>query len=259
MQTQLIAFGIILMALTMTTCCSSASADLVDVVNHGFEDTTGQGTFNEFTFGVPVGWSIYDPDGALGPGFFTGTLLPDGVNFFNGPAPEGDRVAILFNSQGEGTGEYGYEQTLSTILTANTHYSLSVSVGNITSGFAQDGTFFDLSEFPGYRIDLLAGGQVIAQDLNSLSIAEGEFSTSTVEFTTGAFHALLGQNLGIRLVNLNIIPNGFTQATSPDLEVDFDNVQLNATSIPEPATSLAMCVLAMTCLLRRTRRKPHYA
>ena len=201
------------------------------------------------------GWTIYDPDGAIGGGFFTGTLEPNGVDFFNGPAPEGDKVAILFNSAGQGTGEYGYEQTLGSVLTANTLYTLSVEVGNIASGFAQDGTFFDLSEFPGYRVDLLAGGQVIASDLNSLAIAEAEFETATVQFQSGSAHALLGQALGIRLVNLNQIPAGFTQQTSPDLEVDFDNVRLDAVAIPEPASVIFTAALLGVCLFRRNENR----
>ena len=237
----------------MAICCT-ASADLITVANPGFEDTSGQTTFNEFTFGTPAGWTIHDPVGAIGAGFFTGTLEPNGVDFFNGPAPEGIKVSILFNSAGQGTGEYGYEQSLADVLTANTNYTLSVDVGNIASGFSQDGTFFDLSEFPGYRVELLAGDQVIASDNNSHAIAEGEFETATVQFTTGSSHALLGQALGIRLVNLNEIPDGFTQQNSPDLEVDFDNVRLDATSIPEPTGLIFACGLVCFCMTKRPTR-----
>ena len=70
-----------------------------------------------------------------------------------------------------------------------------------------NGEFFPLtlSGFPGYRVDLLAGGEVIAQDENSLagSIDDGKFGTSTVPFITGSTHPQLGQALSIRLVNLN--------------------------------------------------------
>lgn len=58
-------------------------------------------------------------------------------------------MCILFNSGREGEGEYGYEQTLAETLQAYTSYSLSVEVGNIASGTAQNGTFFNLDEFPG--------------------------------------------------------------------------------------------------------------
>ena len=236
---------------------STAFADILAVVNPGFEDTSGQTVFNEFTFGTPAGWTIHDPNSITGSaGVFTGTLEPNGVDFFDDPAPEGIKVGILFNSTREGDGEYGFEQTLIETLQPNTHYVLTVEVGNIGSGVAQNGQFFDLSEFPGYRVELLAGGTVIAQDLNSLIIPERQWDTSTVEFTTGDSHALLGQALGIRLVNLNLIPAGFTQGTSPDLEVDFDNVVLEATAIPEPAGfGLIVFVLVMTMPLRRRLRR----
>ena len=233
---------------------SFAFADLITVVNPGFEDTSGQTVFNEFTFGVPNGWQIHDPNNLTGSaGVFTGTLEPNGTDFFDTTAPEGVKVAILFNSTREGEGEYGYEQTLADTLQADMHYRLSVEVGNIGSGVAQNGTFFDLSEFPGYRVELLAGGVVIAQDVNSLDIPEREWRTSVVEFTTDSSHPLLGQALAIRLVNLNVIPDGFTQATSPDLEVDFDDVRLNATAVPEPGSAL-MFLSIVVCMLRRKRR-----
>ena len=54
----------LLLAVTIFSAAfsQSAVADLLNVVNPGFEDITGQSVFNEFTFGEPVGWSIYDPD-----------------------------------------------------------------------------------------------------------------------------------------------------------------------------------------------------
>ena len=224
----------------------TAHAAIVPVANPGFEDTTGQVVFNEFTFGTPTGWSLYDPNAIIpDPGVFTGTLFPNGVDFFDSPAPEGSRVSILFANNQLGAGEYGYTQNLAAVVQSNFRYDLSVEVGNIASGTAQSGEFFNLDEFPGYRVELLAGGQVIAQDNNSLagSIPEGEFRSATVSVTIGASHPLLGQALGIRLVNLNEIPDGFDAGTSPDLEVDFDDVQLDAAIVPE--TEMGMIILGM--------------
>lgn len=236
-------------------CSASSNADIVPIINAGFEDTTGQTTFNEFTFGVPLGWDLYNPDGLIpNAGVFTGTLQPNGTDFFNDFAPEGDLVLILFNSAGQGDGEYGIQQTLNATLQPHTNYHLTVEVGNIASGFATNNTFFNLDEFPGYRVELLAGDTVIAQDLNSLNIPEAEFDTATVSFTTGAAHAQLGEALGIRLVNLNIIPAGFTQATSPDLEVDFDQVQLTTTSVPEPKIIPFLLAIVGSTLCRRSKR-----
>ena len=218
----------------------AAQAAIITVINAGFEDTTGLNPSNEFNFGQPAGWNtIHDPNGIVGNavggnGIFLGMLQPNGMDFFNTPAPEGDKVGILFGfANTEGAGEYGIEQTLGNVLEANTQYDLSVEVGNIGSGTGGAG-FFDLSGFPGYRVDLLAGGVVIAFDNNSLLIPEFAFSTSTVSFSTGAAHAQLGQSLGIRLVSLN------TQQGTADIEVDFDDVILEATAVavPEPTTMI---------------------
>lgn len=232
-------------------------ASIIAVTNAGFEDTTGLNAINEFHFGQPAGWTTYDPNSIIGNatgsnGIFLGTLHPNGTDFFNTTAPEGDEVAILFGFSGTasaGAGEYGIEQTLGDSLQANTLYELSVEVGNIGSGTGVNNQVFDLSGFPGYRVDLLAGGVVIASDNNSLTIPELEFSTSTVSFSTDAGHALLGQSLGIRLVNLN------TQQALEDIEVDFDDVQLEATSVPEPSAIILFGAGILGLIVHSRRRK----
>lgn len=225
-----------------------ASADIF-IENAGFENTQGQTTHNEFTFGVPFGWEEYDPNN-LYPraGVLSGTVELDGTDYFNDPAPDGDRVALLYNRTNQGDGEYGLQQTLSDTLQANTRYELSVQVGNIASGNG-----FNLEGFPGYRVELMAGGQVIALDNNLLDIPEAEFMESVVIFQTGNSHTQLGQSLGIRLVNLNVIPDGFTEQTSPDLEVDFDSIVLNSVAVPEPGSGLILCVSAIGMAIVRRR------
>jgi hypothetical protein len=178
--------------------------------------------------------------GGDGPTYYLGTLTPfqpdpignPGVytNFPAG-APEGQRVAIAFNFEGSGgQGEYGIYQTLADTLQSFTTYAVQVEIGNIASGTSMNGSFFPLSGFPGYRVDLLAGNTIIAQDNNSLagSIDDGEFATSSFEFTAGDSHPLLDEQLRIRLVNLNVVDPAFPNS---DLEVDFDNVRITATPV----------------------------
>lgn len=231
----------------------AAPAVPVSVVNPGFEDITGETPASEFTFGPLNGWDLYDPggvtDGGDGPTFFIGTLAPTPPEFFNAGEFQGQRVGIAFNEAGSDGDEYGFVQTLGDSLQANTRYTLQVDVGNIASGTAQTFGFFNLDGFPGYRVDLLAGGVVIAQDVNSLAgaIAEGTFETATVSFTTGAAPAQLGQALGIRLVNLNVLD---PSAPGADLEVDFDDVRLDATRVPEPA-ALALLLAGLLAAVAR--------
>ncbi len=235
---------------------SGARADIITVINPGFEDIGGETPYNEFTFGPLHGWQLYDPgaitNGGAGSTFFIGTLTPSPPVFFTNGASEGQRVGIAFNYFGSGgLGEYGLQQTLAATLQANTHYTLQVDIGNIHSGTSVDGTFFPLAGFPGYRVDLLAGGQVIASDNNSLgnAIPEGAFATSTLQFTTDAAPLLLGQSLGIRLVNLNQVDPLFP---SSDLEVDFDHVRLTGVSaVPEPSSLCTLSILILGVVLQR--------
>ncbi len=236
---------------------TNCQADIITVTNHSFEDISQGIIFNEFSFGAPAGWDLYDlnniTSGGDGPTFYIGTLTPNPpTNFLTG-ASDGQRVGIAFNYFGSGgLGEYGMQQTLAATLQANSQYTLQVDIGNIASGTAVSGDFFNLDGFPGYRVDLLAGGVVIASDTNSLAgvIPEGEFRTSTLEFFADAANPFLGQALTIRLVNLNQIDALFPTA---DLEVDFDNVRLSVTAIPEPSATVILIALAGLGLVSRRR------
>ena len=215
----------------------------VTVVNPGFEDISGENVVNEFTFGELNGWDLYDPnnvtDNGDGPTFYIGTLTPfqdpnepPGVFVnFPGGAAEGQRLGIAFNFDGsEGIGEYGFFQELSATLQPHTTYTLDVEIGNIDSGRAMSGQFFPLEGFPGYRVELVAGGltgMMLEEDDNLLagSIPDGEWATSTITYTTGASHTHFGENLGILLVNLNQEDPNFPNS---DVEVDFDDVRLDA-------------------------------
>ncbi|KYC38622.1 hypothetical protein WA1_36190 [Scytonema hofmannii PCC 7110] len=78
-------------------------------------------------------------------------------------------------------------------------------------------------------MELLADGEVIGVDNNSLTIEEGKFAQATVSFTAASGDSILGKNLGIRLLNLNI---------AEGTEVNFDNVSLKAESlIAHPITA----------------------
>lgn len=245
-----------------------AFAAPIAITNPGFEDISGESPFNEFTFGPLSGWDLYDPgnitSGGAGATFFIGTLTPfyddtlEEFRFFPSGAPEGQRVGIAFNFEGSGgNGEYGLQQTLGATLQANTLYTLQVEIGNIASGLALNNVYYDLNGFPRYRIDLMAGNTILASDNNTLagSIAEGTFATSTVTFQTGGSHALLDENLTIRLVNLNVIDDDHPDDDHPDadLEVDFDNVRLTADTVPEPGTA-ALLGLGAALLLNSARR-----
>jgi len=236
---------------TMLLASTAARGDLLPIDNAGFE-AFYQGMdvlTGSFPVGPPPdGWTRYDENGAPVAGSLLGVLNPgtqadydaDGGGLspcFPDGAPEGDNVALLFKSGGAAADEYGIEQQLVDVLEAGMRYSLSVEVGNIQTcaglppGFR---TTFNLDGFPGYRIELRAGNELLVSDDDTLLPPEGEFETSSITYTAPAGHPELGEPLVIRLVSLN------QSGTGDNLEVDFDDVRLDAV----PATPLPIPPLA---------------
>jgi hypothetical protein len=207
---------------------SIVSAQPLTINNSGFEaQTVATNCFQGF---VPTGWTLYDPNGIYdGAVDAVGGLntQPGGPHFVDG-APEGDHVALVFLDGDIGGGPMGLTQVLGDILEANTTYAIFAQVGNIASGQGPPPCdvfgFFDLDGFPGYQVQLLAGGEIIAQDDNLLAgtIPEGEFRESAFWVTIGESHPQLGLALEIRVINLNTIDT----PEDPGIEVDFDDIRL---------------------------------
>lgn len=224
-----------------------AHAQPISINNPGFEaNVIAPGTFQVFT---PQGWSVYDPVGIINQNTnAVGVIRPlPGVEFFPGGTPEGTNAALVFLA-GNQLAEAGLQQTLTASLLNNRRYTLTVQVGNIASGTSLPGSpdgggvFYNLNGFPGYRIDLLAGGTLLASDNNSLGglIPEGQFRQSTLIYDSPVSSPLEGQFLSIRLVNLHT-PGSLA---TPNIEVDFDDVRLIVTTVPEPtAWALILSVL----------------
>jgi len=226
----------------------------VSVDNPGFESQV-HGP-NTFIFSAPTGWSGYNT--AAVDGDTIGTLNPTDTTYFAPGQWGGSNVGIAYMQSGGTAGvEFGIEQTLATTLQANTIYTLTVAVGNIASGMSDLGggpIFFNLDGFPGYRIELLAGSTLLAADVNALAsggntIPEGEFRDSQVVFdSTGVASELLGQQLTIGLVNLNVPDPVDLDA---DREVDFDDVRLDAAVVPLPGALLLFAPVAGVLVCRR--------
>ncbi|MBS1728524.1 MAG: PEP-CTERM sorting domain-containing protein [Armatimonadetes bacterium] len=228
--------------------CGSALASPVTIVNPSFEDNFASDW--SYPSLVPNGWTVIDPNGIIGGGDLTGVVNPTGSTFFNSGVPDGRNAAYIYLSEQIGQGPVSLSQTLTATLQANTHYHFQVGVGNIAAGFSSDGNnYFDLTEFPGYMVQVLANGVVLAEDNNSLAIPDGEFGTSVLDFDTGASDPQLGQAIEIRLTNLNMR----SSAQHPGVEVDFDMAQMDASPVPEPGTfAVAVFGLAGLMLRRRT-------
>jgi len=254
----------------ISLAAAAVEAAPLDIVNAGFESpyfVPGGGSNNNVTpdgsvlpgaFPVgdpPTGWTLYVP-GAMPAAAYVGILNPTAGTFFPAGAPEGSNVLLLYVDDPAGGPAYGVEQVLTSALAPLTRYTLTVEVGNIASGSGVNPpvtSFFGIEGFPGYQVQLLAGGSLLAQDDSTLAPGEGEWATSTIVFESGASHAELGQALRIRLLNLNR-PATMTVPAQNGVEVDFDHVRLDATAVPVPALGVACAALAGV-LLRTPRRR----
>ena len=134
-----------------------------------------------------------------------GVINPTTANFSN-PVPDGNNTAWLNSASAT--------QTLSAVLTSNMAYTLMVDVGDRKDG-----------NFPGYSVSLWAGNNLLASE-SSLVPNDG-FLTSTVNYTALAGNPFLGQALMIELHS-----NG--------IQVNFDNVRLDVSPVPEPDTYALM-------------------
>lgn len=234
----------VLAFLAAATIVSSAAAQPIAIQNFSFENpATPDGTFIAGPASPPTGWTFF---GSTSTSRSVGVLNPATTTLYTQPVPEGRNVAVIFLMNAGGP--VGLEQVLADTLQLNTTYTLTLSIGNIGNDPNPPHNAFNFTGFPGYRVEVTAGGTVLAFDQNSVLPAEGAFLPTTVTFTTGPVHALAGQPLGLRLINLNG-PNG--------IEVNFDNVLLNATvAAPEPGTVAAggLAVATLALWARRRRR-----
>jgi hypothetical protein len=186
----------------------------VSITNPGFESPVLADGDYTYDFTNCPGWSNVDVStigGVWNPGL-PGTSFPG----YGGNAPEGQNIAYVNSS--------GIKQVLTKkTFAADTTYTLTVKVGN-TEGF----------DWTGYKVQLLAGETVLAEDDNTVAIATGTFKTSTVTYTyDSGDSALLGQALQIRLFCLG--SGG---------EADFDDVQLTAEA-PAPVPYVVTLTLAV--------------
>jgi hypothetical protein len=130
------------------------------------------------------------------------------ASHFSPQASEGSNVVYVDTSSST-AGESIISQQLSSSLAANTTYTLQVDVGYPNTTDNKD-----------YRIELTAGGQVLAQDDNSLSLIQGGWKTSTINYTAAGDDPNLGDPLGIRLI-AKASSGGYRQ-------IEFDNVRLTS-------------------------------
>jgi hypothetical protein len=198
-------------------------AALLTVANNSFETPVITNPQGSISATGPFGdWTFA---GGMNQGFINpGVGESNTPGFWYGPSPtlpNGNQVAW---SNG-GT----ISQTLTATLQTNTKYTLGVHVGRRQN-----------VAFAGYNIELLAGNTVLASD-NSVTPAAGSFGYVTVDYTSG-ISVTPGQALQIRL-------------TSNGIQTNFDNITLDAASIPEPSAILGLLGFGLLGIASKLRQK----
>jgi hapalindole H/12-epi-hapalindole U/12-epi-fischerindole U synthase len=218
----------------IATNLNAAQAATISLANPGFEapkqtnePVPGAGFFG---FTTPLGWSLYDPNNLIPENAtlgtpFTGGWQPSELFFSN--VPEGEQIGSIFLVP-PGLGEVGFVQNSGILIEPETKYTLSVAVLNTPNVTGSE--FF--AGFPGYKLELLAGNTIISADNNSVVIDEGEFEQVSLSYNSLDSDLYLGQELGIRLINPNL-NNGSGLDNGNGIEVNFDDVRLNASSITQ--------------------------
>lgn len=178
----------------------------ISIVNPGFEDPIlADGARISPTF--TAGWQFTGGNAIA----VNGVWNPSAAQAYGGIAPEGQNIAFD-NGQCICT----FFQTLSAVLAPNTTYTLQALVSSYRNP--------PFNPFPGYSISLYAGSIGLAGYLTRVTPLEGTFSLVTATGTSDA-SVISGTPLTIQLSKLG--SGG---------EILWDQVTLDARSIPEPAS-----------------------
>lgn len=213
-----------LFLLVVVLCCTTVPvfADTIAIANPSFETVDPLHPLNQ---SCGAGCFFNAGPGSI-PGWTLtgagGLFQPGNAGLFTAPVPDGSTVAY----DNGGT----ISQTLGVTLSPNTTYALSVDVGRRVD-----------AAMTNFTIDLLAGNTLLdALTISNSTIASGSFAPELLTFTTGA-NPLPG-SLAIEFSN------------SSPVQVDYDNVVLTATPVPEPGSLTLLAAglgLAFFVLRRR--------
>jgi len=195
--------------------------DLILVRNPGFEEP--ELPDGEWTETSGLYWTLGYYDNFLDPPEWIpgdgngGVWDPDTGSGFTDEAFAGENAAWAASAVGL---DAGLTQVLDAELEENTAYELSVQIGN---------PFYNESEVTAqYRLELLAGGVLLASDTGDSPLA-GVWEARSLNYDSADDSDLIGEPLEIRLIAVEYVDGGGFDG----YEVDFDEVELTFSAGPD--------------------------
>jgi hypothetical protein len=163
-----------LATIALLVAAAASHAASIPISNASFEDPaqTTMGTFASLT---PPGGSIHDPGGITGPDTDFGVGWPTGFFDYANGAEDGIQCGVVFLDLPPDTGLAGLRHALAATLAPNTRYTFEVYVGDPT-----DYSDELLGGFPGYRVELLAGANLVLADDDTASHTGGSLAGQLV-------------------------------------------------------------------------------
>lgn len=198
----------------MLIAVPSLRAGSFAIINHGFENGLMDA---ENYLGTTSDWQSgrYDVNNAgvwIADNLDADIYRPTTGEYTDpGVVPEGEKVAYV---EGIAGFDNGIRQILTGVLAPNLIYTLRVAIGN-------PALYNVPPPAPDYRIELLAGGVLLASGTGSPPADDSAFETATVIYSSGPSPAQAGQPLEIRLITV-------VDPRDDSYEVDFDDVRLTA-------------------------------